>query len=711
MTKVKALLLSIVCAATTIACFATQEMTGMWAFASGAILFFSIWLYKYQRDYRIQAQARVERQSAAQTALQAPSMLLSREQYGQFLADYYQLGVHPETEDGFLVSMQDRYSGMYILGVQGVGKSGLLEDLILQDILTGNAVIVIDPHDDLIKDCIAQLPSFLPGDMLEKIYLLDMEDEAYPFGLNVFANVNQSSSIALAQSIDRIMHVFEVVWPEVKSQQYLPRYLRAAIIALIANPGSTLVDMYAFLTNDSVRHRMLQAVTDQSVRQFWQMQYDDLSPAQRFQRVESLLGRLESLLMGRSLVRNIVGQRETTINFRKAIENKEVIFIRLPLKTVAQDARLIGTLLIAQIHAAIFSFADIPEQQRPGFSLFVDEFQHFATADFSEMFTEGRKFGVRVTVAHQYRGQLPTFLQQSTMTARTKICFQVTPEDAREMAHLFMGGEAIVRPEDIDPKPVEHLLHHGSDGFDVQMFVDRYLLPLQAQKHSGTVEITHPGFRSEHVGYWVLNVEAPKDKPKVADPTPYLNHLLYQVMKTGNADMDIPSQIVYGFANCGRGFYSAYRYTWPWEKDKLLSPDVRFPAHLVVEGAHGLQWTRAPEDSKEELYCFLYHLRAIMSYLAAHPIGKKTNVSPSDIAQRLVQLEKRHALVRSGDDVGRIRTEDTLPEADYNTWLGHYAIIKAQTSSKYCREVTASEASDPDIVTEPPAVSRWEEVE
>src|SRR5260370_40221675 len=55
--------------------------------------------------------------------------------------------------------------------------------------------------------------------------------------------------------------------------------------------------------------------------------------------------------MGRSLVRNIVGQRQTTINFRRAIENREVIFIKLPLKTVPQDARLIGTILQSEIHA------------------------------------------------------------------------------------------------------------------------------------------------------------------------------------------------------------------------------------------------------------------------------------------------------------------------------------------------------------------------
>ena len=725
MRKGKALLLTVVCLATAIVSVANQQTIALLAFGAGAVLFFSIWLYKYLRDRSIITQAKrlkAQRDYTAAPAAtfsggrwlsQAQVASLSQEAYGQLLANYFQLGTNHETYNGFLVSMSDRYAGMYVLGVQGVGKSGFLENLILQDILNNLAVIVIDPHGDLIQNCIAQLPDVLPPEKLNKIYLLDMEDEEYPFGLNPFAlpvPFARLSAAAQAQAIDRIMHVFEVLWPDVMSQHYLPRYLRAAIIALFANPGSTLVDMHRFLTDSPFRSKLLQAVKDLTVLQFWSS-FDALSASQQRQQVEPLIGRLESIFMGRSLVRNIVGQRETSINVRQAIENKGIIFVRLPLKTLAQDARLIGMLLIACIHAAIFSFADVPEEQRPGFSLFVDEFQHFATSDFGEMFTEGRKFRVRVTVAHQYRNQLPAFLQAATMTARNKVCFQVTPEDAREMAHLYVDSEDSVRPEDIDSKPVEHLQHHGSDNFDVQMFVERYVLPLQSQKHSGSIEITHPGFRLEHIGYWVLNVEAPKDKPKVADPSPYLNHLLYQVMKTGNAQVHIPDEIVYGFANCGRGFYSAFRY-FP-NKGKLLSPDVRFPEHLVVEGAHGLEWTRHPEDSKEELYCFLYHLRATMSYLAAHPIGKKSTQSPADIAQRLVRLPRRQALVRSGDDVGVIYTDDTLPHMDGDTVLGKYVNIKVQTRQKYCRpkDQPVDGFSPPNKPDGEPPLSRWEEVE
>jgi hypothetical protein len=726
MRKGKALLLSILCAATAIVGVADQQTLPLLAFGTGAVLFFGIWLYKYLRDRRIIVQAR--RVKELHTGTNAPQETftggrwlslaqvasLSREAYGRLLANYFQLGTNPETHNGFLVSLLERFSGMYVVGTQGGGKSGLMENLCMQDILNDLSVIFIDPHGDSINHLIARLPDVLPRERLEQIFLLDMEDEEFPFSINPFAlsvPFASMSAVAQARAIDLLMHVFEVLWPEVMSQHYLPRYLRAAIIALFYNPGSTLLDMYTFLVNDSFRHRMLQNVPDQSVRQFWQMQYDDLSMAGRIQRVEPLVGRLESLMMGRSLIRNIIGQPETSINFRKAIENRDVVLIRLPLKTLPQDARLIGTLLIALIHAAIFSFADIPEEQRPGFSLFIDEFQHFVTSDIGEMFTEGRKFGVRLAVAHQYRSQLPAFLQAATMTARIKACFQVTPEDAREMAHLFIGGEATVRPEDIDPKPVEHLLHHGSDDFDTQTCVERYFLPLQSQKHSGTVEITHPGFRSEHIGYWVLNVEAPKENPKVADPTPYLNHLLYQVMKTGNAEVYIPSEIVYGFANCGRGFYSVFRYA-P-NKGKLLSLDVRFPEHLVTDAGDGLQWTRAPEDSKEELLCFLYHLRATMRYLAAHPLGKKTNVSPADIAGRLVQLPKRVAYVRSGNDVGVIYTDDALPQMDEYTALGNYSIIKVQTRDKYCRQVKTVDSPpiSPNTPDDEPPISRWEEVE
>ncbi len=575
----------------------------------------------------------------------------------QLFQSHVSVGYHPETEDTLLISDNDRYAGTYLLGVQGVGKSGLLENLIAADVAAGKAVIVIDPHGDLIDTCIAMLPE----EKLAATHLLNMADEEYPFGVNIFAKLTAGTAISEAQGVDRVMHIFEVLWKDVLSQQHLPRYLRAAILTLLANGGSNLFDIYRLLLDDALRHRMLQAVADHTVSQFWQTQFDDLPMSMRIQRVSPLLNRLESLFMGRSLVRNILSQAETTIDFRTAIEEKQIIFVKLPIKTLEQDARLIGTFLIAQIHAALFSFADMPEADRPGFSLYVDEFQHFATPDFNELFTEGRKFGSRVTVAHQYRGQLPDYLQASTMTARTKVCFQMVPEDARKMASVFPEQQTL-RPEDMDTHPVEHLLRYGSDDETVQRFIDVYLRPLHTQPHkNGKIEIITPGI---HFDNYVDNairgaLGLPKNRehPTVNDPLPFLNHLLYDVMKNGNPERPIPLNIAYGFSNCGNGFYPSLR--WTLDKQTLLSSRVTFPPYLVVEGADGLRWTRLPEGHKEQLYNFLFYLRQTMRWLAAHPIGRKTTLSTFDIAHMLTQLPRRAPFVRSGDDAGVIYTHDT----------------------------------------------------
>src|SRR6266567_6956635 len=622
------------------------------------------------------------------------------------------IGYHPETQDELCIPDIDRSSGMYALGVQGSGKSGLLQNMIRLDMFSGRSVIVIDNHGDLIQHCL----SVIPYDLRDKTYLLDMADEGYPFGVNLFSTGKLQSSVAESQAVERLMHIFEVLWPEVLSQQNLPRYVRAAAIVLLTNPGTTLVDMYTFLQDQAYRARLLANVADMSVRQFWHTQYDNLSPHEQYRRVQPLIGRLEALFMGRSLVRNIVGQRQNTISFRKVIEDKQIVFIKLPVKTIAQDARLIGTILLAQIHNAIFSFTNMPESERPGVSLYVDEFQHFATPDFAELFTEGKKFGVRVTVAHQYRGQLPTYLQQSTKTARTIVCFQCVPDDAREMGHFFLNGEATVRPEDVDPHPIEHLLKRGSDDPKVQTFIDIYLRPVQRFIHSGSVEIRKPGPRFDHAPFYLLGVKPPEEKVLVSDPLPQLNYLLYKVMSTEDETLFIPPEVLRGFANCGGGFFAAFRFAI--NKPRLLSSKVLFPHYLVANRANGEPyWVRTPESGKEWLYHFLFHLRWMVRYLAKNLIGKKSVLSVSDVARMLTGLPRRAAFVRAGEDVGVIYTDDTPSMVDAATYHERLEQIQAQTRQKYCRAKDEVEKEPGDTTPESgepvaePELSWWEEVE
>src|SRR5258707_5810876 len=137
---------------------------------------------------------------------QAPLAALPAYQRERLLADTITLGFHPTTRDVFLVSTLDRYSSMYLLGLPGMGKSSLLVNTIFADALNEHAVIVIDPHGDVVRDCVAQLPDYVQ----DRIFILDMEDESHPFGLNVFNVRGLHTAVAYAQAVDRVCHVFHV---------------------------------------------------------------------------------------------------------------------------------------------------------------------------------------------------------------------------------------------------------------------------------------------------------------------------------------------------------------------------------------------------------------------------------------------------------------------------------------------------------------------
>jgi hypothetical protein len=599
--------------------------------------------YKFWRDWSIVNDAKKELATAASQPPVLPPVMDPEKSLS--------LGRCLEAAKAFLLREKDRFAGLYMLGVQGVGKTAQMINMILHDIKAGNAVIVIDPHMDLVMDCLARLPMHL----LHKVFWLNMEDVEHPFGVNLFgAGNHQGDEITQMESVERIMHIFEAVWADVLKQHHLPRYLRAAVLTLLANPGTTLVDMQRLLTDDEVRAAMLKNVSDQTVRDFWRTEYDDLPYSDRSKRVQPLLGRLELLFMGRGLMRNILGQRgETSIDFRATIEQSQLIFITLPTKSLTQDARLIGTALVAQIHAAIFSFANLAPDKRPGVSLYVDEFANFVTPDIVELFTEGRKFSLRLVVAHQFRGQLPEYLREATMTAFTKVCFRLTPDDAHEMSHLFRSKQTEVRPEDIDPHPIKYLLTYPTDDYHVKLFVDRFLRPLQSMRSGGHVEVT-PKLNT-------LTAMRGEEMPtyELWDPTLHLDQLLYEVMTTRNPHVRIPFDIVEGFSGCGHTFYNEWRHVL--DKEWWLGTDITFPAALVIQKPDGtMEWTRRPDDGKEDLYLFIFCLRATMAYLARQPIGKETAMTTAEIAGQLVELPNREMYVRAGNEVARVRTNDMI---------------------------------------------------
>lgn len=655
----------------------------------------------------------------------------------RFFTTHVPLGEHPKTGDAFFLPDRDRYSGTHVVGVQGMGKSSFLEGLICHDIWMGNAVIVLDPHGDLADNCLAALPD----DAMAQTYVVNMADENYPAKANMLAQGDLNTEAERTQAVERVTHIFRVFWPEVMTQQYIPLYLEYAIRVLLDNPRTTLFDLKRFLLNKTYRMQLLKRVREPSVRDFWEREYNALKPETQITRTRPLLNRI-NLLTASPLLRNIICQREA-IDFRKVIANREVLFIKLPTTTMEKDAAMLGMILMGQIEAAVFAEA------RP-LSLYVDEFQTFATPDFEKLLSQGRKFGMKMTVAHQRRDQLSAELQKATLSARTTVVFRVTVDDAKKLAAVFPVSAKRPKPEDIQLYPCDYLLNHTHliTDPDLLAFIDCYLLPLQGQRtNRGQLEITDPSFRTEEffssaqglldgaelLWHAMSGASAKRPHVRVADPTPHLDILFREVMATDNPRLPIPPEIVRGLANCGSGFFAAVRNISP--NDAALQGTWTPPSHLVMETDDGYEWLRAPEGPKEQLAHCVFLLRHVMAYLAQHPLGNVKETNTSEIAQKLAQLPKRIAFVRSGDDFGPIRTLDA-PKPEGNSAQRRDLLIW-QTRERYCRPRedveaaftptatdtdTAEDAPDEpsnykpepeppqDDLPDEPHISRWEEL-
>jgi hypothetical protein len=68
---------------------------------------------------------------------------------------------------------------------------------------------------------------------------------------------------------------------------------------------------------------------------------------------------------------------------------------------IGEDAAsLLGALLISTITTAALGRAEIPQERRSDFSVYLDEFQTFTTLSLATMLSELRKYHVGLVLAH-----------------------------------------------------------------------------------------------------------------------------------------------------------------------------------------------------------------------------------------------------------------------------------------------------------------------
>jgi hypothetical protein len=382
-------------------------------------------------------------------------------------------------DNGELITIGDieRRSGLYILGISGMGKTTLLVNIIDQDASHGHGLFFLDPHADAIADLVKNGCLFAP-DRENRVFLIDPETEEASFGINLLHCPNVASLNARTDTYTKAYNVFYKLWED-SWGPWLQLIIQNTLYAFIENQDYTLSEVPLFLTDSYFRNHLVGNMRyNQDVADFWLYEFGAKRERDQQDQVQAALTRVRTLL-NQQYVRDIVGQKTTTVDFSRVMEKKQITLLKLSAGLAPDIKRFIGTIITSELlHAA----RRRPENKRHQFCIFVDEFQNFATDDFSSLITEARKFGIATTIAHQERfGQLgiDRRIHGATSACANKVYFCLTVNDAKELAPEFAekAQETESRREAalvVSSKPVEDLWERGHPNSEIMQIRSRY---------------------------------------------------------------------------------------------------------------------------------------------------------------------------------------------------------------------------------------------
>jgi len=348
----------------------------------------------------------------------------------------------------FGIRKDDRRRHVYVIGKTGMGKSNLLENLVYTDIQKGNGVCYVDPHGDTAE----KMLQWIPEHRLKDTIYFNPSDLDNPIAFNVLEKVAPEFRNLIASGL---VSVYKKLWADSWGPR-LEYILRYCILALLDSPDSTLLGINRMLVDKRYLAAVVANVTDPVVRAFWQDEFtkwNDRVLAEVISPIQNKVGQF----LSNSMIRNIVGQQESSLNLRDIMDTKKILILNLSKGRMGEDASaLLGAMMITKLQLAAMSRVDIPEDERNDFYLYVDEFQNFATESFANILSEARKYRLCLTIAHQYIAQLEhgtnTVVRDAVFgNVGTLIVFRVGAADAefleKEFAPQFMLEDLVNLPK------------------------------------------------------------------------------------------------------------------------------------------------------------------------------------------------------------------------------------------------------------------------
>ncbi|MGH7157460.1 MAG: type IV secretory system conjugative DNA transfer family protein [Candidatus Saccharimonadales bacterium] len=333
--------------------------------------------------------------------------------------DYQEIGM----------TLEQRQKHTYVIGKTGTGKTTLLKSSIYQDMLNGKGLAVFDPHGDMFQELLAIVPKHRQKDVV----VFDPSDSEWPIGLNILdpGIEFESEDIKHARITSTVLSVFKKLADDNQWGPRMEHVLRNATLTALHLPNPSLYTLQRLLTDKKYQREVAKTLKDPVLKQFWDKEFKLLGSMQMSTVTAPLTHRLGHFITSK-MSRHILLQGKSTVRIADIMNEGKILLVNLSKGDIGEDqSQFFGTILTSFIWMAAYQRTKIPEKQRRDFFVYVDEFQNFATPQFSEITSEGRKYHISLIVSHQNLAQIEDkdIVKVVASNASTIICLKVGPED------------------------------------------------------------------------------------------------------------------------------------------------------------------------------------------------------------------------------------------------------------------------------------------
>jgi len=332
----------------------------------------------------------------------------------------------------------DRLRHMYIIGQTGTGKTHLMKTMIVQDIKNGDGCCFIDPHGNDVFDILAAVP---PERYKDVIYF-DPADLTRPFSLN-FLEYDVSKPEQKTFIVNELLMIFRSLYGDIPESMgpAFEQYFRNATQLVMEDPttGSTILDIPRVMVNKEFRDQKLAMSMNPIVNQFWTEIATKADGEASLANIVPYITNKFDDFTANDFIRPIIGQQESSFNFREVMDTKKILIINLSKGRLGEkNANLLGLIIVGKLFMAALSRADNPRAVYAPFYLYIDEFQNVTSSSIPGILSEARKYSLGLTVAHQFLSQVAENTRDAVFgNVGNMAVFRVGEEDAEFFAKQF----------------------------------------------------------------------------------------------------------------------------------------------------------------------------------------------------------------------------------------------------------------------------------